>query len=115
MQPSNEENNDHSKKNWLPAFDPSLGWRKIWWNLLKRVVAIDRCLNAVGLHPREHVKRFGLLHKYGNFIICVKLISEFDPFLVNHIAEYGSPGQGHISIFILVIFYLWEIPQINAS
>ncbi|KAL4120597.1 hypothetical protein QTP88_013262 [Uroleucon formosanum] len=33
----------------------------------------------------------------GNFMTCLELISEFNPFLSNHIATYGNPGQGKTS------------------
>ncbi|XP_025407314.1 uncharacterized protein LOC112681265, partial [Sipha flava] len=33
----------------------------------------------------------------GNFMMCLELIAEFDPFLANHLSNYGNPGKGHTS------------------
>lgn len=70
---------------------------KYWRNVLKRVVAVVKCLAAAGLPLRGHFERFGSFHNCGNFIMCIELISEFDPFLANHIAKYGNPGKGNTS------------------
>lgn len=68
-----------------------------WRNVLKRVVAVVRSLAAAGLPLRGHFERFGTTHNCGNFIMCIELIAEFDPFLASHISKYGNPGQGHTS------------------
>lgn len=68
-----------------------------WRNVLKRVVAVVKSLAAAGLPLRGHDETFGSLSNSGNFILCLELIAEFDPFIAEHIAKYGNPGQGHTS------------------
>ena len=68
-----------------------------WRNVLKRVVAVVRSLAAAGLPLRGHYEKFGSTHNCGNFIMCIELIAEFDPFLATHVSKYGNPGQGHTS------------------
>ncbi|XP_039312393.1 zinc finger MYM-type protein 5-like [Solenopsis invicta] len=70
--------------------------KKYWRNVLKRVVATVRALVTTGLPLRGHIEKFGSSSS-GNFIMYLELISEFDPFLAEHIARYGNPGQGHTS------------------
>ncbi|KAL4085032.1 hypothetical protein QTP88_027870 [Uroleucon formosanum] len=67
-----------------------------WRNVLQRVVAIVKKLGSRGLAFRGKNEQFGS-NKNGNFMMCLELISEFDPFLSNHIATYGNPGQGKTS------------------
>lgn len=71
--------------------------KSYWRNVLKRVVAVVRSLAAAGLPLRGHYEKFGSTHNCGNFIMCIELISEFDPFLAAHISKHGNPGQGHTS------------------
>lgn len=33
----------------------------------------------------------------GLYLGCLELISEYDPFFVQHIGKYGNKGQGHTS------------------
>lgn len=67
-----------------------------WRNVLQRVVAVVKKLGSRGLAFRGKNEQFGS-NKNGNFMMCLELISEFDPFLSNHIATYGNPGQGKTS------------------
>lgn len=73
--------------------------KQYWRKVLTRVVAVVRSLASAGL-PFRGVgggEKFNSSSDQGNFIMCIELISEFDPFLAEHIAKYGNPGQGHTS------------------
>jgi len=65
-------------------------------NVLKRVIAVIKKLGSRGLPFRGSVEKFGSQNN-GNFMMCLELISEFDPFLSNHIVQHGNPGSGHTS------------------
>ncbi|XP_025200593.1 zinc finger MYM-type protein 1-like [Melanaphis sacchari] len=67
-----------------------------WKNVLKRVIAVIKKLGSRGLPFRGSVEKFGSQNN-GNFMMCLELISEFDPFLSNHIVQHGNPGSGHTS------------------
>ena len=45
---------------------------------------------------------FGSEHN-GNFMMCLELIAEYDPFLSAHISRYGNPGSGRTSYLSPVI------------
>ncbi|KAL4113757.1 hypothetical protein QTP88_017330 [Uroleucon formosanum] len=49
-----------------------------------------------GLPFRGDNKNIGSLHN-GNFLMCLEMIAEFDPFLANHLSNYGNPGKGYTS------------------
>lgn len=67
-----------------------------WQNVLKRVVAVIKVLSSRGLPFRGDDERFGSLHN-GNYMMVLELISEFDPFLAEHIRLYGNAGKGSTS------------------
>jgi hypothetical protein len=69
-----------------------------WKNLLESVVAVIKKLGSLGLPFRGSLKIFWS-RKNGKFMLCLELISEFDPFLSNHITQCGNPGSGktHLS------------------
>ena len=67
-----------------------------WRNVLHRVVATVKKLTSRGLALRGDSEHFGS-NRNGNFLMCLELIAEFDPFLSAHIAKYGNPGQGKTS------------------
>ncbi|XP_050501054.1 zinc finger MYM-type protein 5-like [Diabrotica virgifera virgifera] len=67
-------------------------WRKV----LKRVVAVTKKLASRGLPFRGTVEKFGNPNN-GNFMICLELIAEFDPFLATHVSQHGNPGSGKTS------------------
>lgn len=67
-----------------------------WRNVLKRVIAVIKKLGSRGLPFRGSVEQFGNQNN-GNFMMCLELISEFDPFLSNHIVKNGNPGSGNTS------------------
>lgn len=67
-----------------------------WRSVLRYVIAVIKKLSSRGLPFRGEDERFGS-KKNGNFLMCLELISEFDPFISNHIAKYGNPGSGRTS------------------
>ncbi|KAL4082431.1 hypothetical protein QTP88_029898 [Uroleucon formosanum] len=69
---------------------------KYWHEVLRRVVAIVRSLSARGLPFRGSEEKFGLRNS-GNYIMSLKLLAEFDPFLNIHIKRYGNKGSGTTS------------------
>jgi hypothetical protein len=70
---------------------------KIYWkNVLTRVCAVVKSLSSRGLPFRGDNENIGSPHN-GKFMMCLELIAEFDPFLVNHLSNYGNPGKGHTS------------------
>ncbi|KAL4127199.1 hypothetical protein QTP88_011396 [Uroleucon formosanum] len=67
-----------------------------WKNVLKRVLAVIKKLSSRGLAFRGHDERFGSSHN-GNYMMCLELLADFDPFLANHITTRGNPGKGNTS------------------
>lgn len=67
--------------------------RNYWRNVLKRVVAVVKTLAERGLPFRGSHEVFGSTDN-GNFLGILELISQFDPFLADHIARYGNVGKG---------------------
>lgn len=70
--------------------------RQYWKNVLLRVVAVVKALASRGLSFRGDKETFGCPQN-GNFMMALELIALFDPFLANHISNYGNPGKGHTS------------------
>jgi hypothetical protein len=67
-----------------------------WRNVLQRLVAVVKKLGSRGLPFRGKNEQFGS-NKNGNFMMCLELIAEFDPFMSNHKHAYGNPGRGKTS------------------
>jgi len=67
-----------------------------WKNVLKRIVAVVKFLASRGLGFRGDNEMLGSQNN-GNYLGCLELISEFDPFLADHIQNYGSRGKGSTS------------------
>lgn len=67
-----------------------------WRNVLKRIVAVVKFLASRGLPFRGDNEILGSPHN-GNYLGCVELLSEFDPFLADHLKKFGNPGKGNIS------------------
>lgn len=67
-----------------------------WRNVLQRVVAVIKSLSTRGLAFRGDDERFGSLRN-GNFMMCLELVAQFDPFLAKHIETHGNPGKGQVS------------------
>lgn len=70
-----------------------------WKNVLTRVCAVVKSLSSRGLPFRGDSEQFGSLHN-GNFMMCLELIAEFDPFLAKHISTHGNQ-EGHTICLIL--------------
>ncbi|XP_039306752.1 zinc finger MYM-type protein 1-like [Solenopsis invicta] len=83
-------------------------WRKV----LERVVAVVRSLSSRALPLRGHEEKFGS-PKNGNFLMALELISQFDPFLAEHIKRYGNPGSGHTNYLSATIYE--ELIQLMAK
>lgn len=73
-----------------------------WRNVLQRVISVLKKLSSRGLAFRGDNEVFGSEHN-GNFMMCLELIAEYDPFLSAHISRYGNPGSGRTSYLSPVI------------
>lgn len=73
-----------------------------WRNVLQRVVSVVKKLSSRGLAFRGDDEVFGSQHN-GNFMMCLELIAEYDPFLSAHIARYGNTGSGRTSYLSSVV------------
>lgn len=69
---------------------------KYWQNVLSRVVSVVKFLAVRGLPFRGDNETLGSTSN-GLYLGCLELISEYDPFLAQHIKKYGSKGSGHVS------------------
>lgn len=67
-----------------------------WRNVLQRVIAVVKKLSSRGLPFRGDDEILGSVHN-GNFLMCMELIAEFDPFLASHISQYKDSGKGKTS------------------
>ncbi|XP_050065343.1 zinc finger MYM-type protein 1-like [Aphis gossypii] len=76
---------------------------KYWKDVLCRVTAVVKSLCSRGLSLRGNNDNFGNSHS-GNFIMCLELIAEFDPFLASHIKKYANKGKGSTSYLSLNIY-----------
>lgn len=70
--------------------------QKYWRNVLQRIVAVVRFLCSRGLPFRGENEILGS-QKNGNYLGTLELISEFDPFLKEHIRLHGNAGKGNPS------------------
>ena len=66
---------------------------KYWRNVLQRVVQVITFLSERGLAFRGDNEILGSQHN-GNYLGILELISNFDPFLSDHIARFGNAGSG---------------------
>lgn len=69
---------------------------KYWFQVLRRIVAVTKFLASRGMPFFGQNETIGSVHN-GNFLGCLELISEFDPFLAKHLETRGNPGSGHTS------------------
>ncbi|XP_022900865.1 zinc finger MYM-type protein 1-like [Onthophagus taurus] len=67
--------------------------KQYWTEVLRRIVVIVKKLTSRGLPLRGSDEVLGSSHN-GNFLMAVELLAEFDPFLKEHIKNYGRPGSG---------------------
>lgn len=70
--------------------------RDYWRQVLKRIVSVIKFLSERGLPLRGDVEKFGCSNN-GNYLGFLELISEYDPFLKEHIQKYGGAGSGNVS------------------
>ena len=70
--------------------------QEYWKQVLQRIVSVIRTLAERGLAFRGGDEQFGSPTN-GNFLGILELIAEFDPFLANHIKQYGNRGKGNTS------------------
>lgn len=69
---------------------------KYWFDVLRRVVAVTKFLASRGMPFYGQNETVGSVEN-GNFLGCLEVISEFDPFLAEHLKARGNPGTGHTS------------------
>ena len=67
-----------------------------WKEVLRRVVSVVTFLVTRGLALRGSNEVFRSEHN-GNYLGCLELLSEYDPFLAQHIEKYGNRGRGNPS------------------
>ena len=67
-----------------------------WKEVLRKVVSVVTFLVTRGLALRGSNEVFGSGHN-GNYLGCLELLSEYDPFLAQHIEKYGNRGRGNPS------------------
>jgi hypothetical protein len=70
--------------------------KNYWREVLKRVVSTVKFLAVRGLAFRGSVEKFSSPSN-GNFLGCLELLAEYDPFLAAHIERYGNAGRGTAS------------------
>lgn len=67
--------------------------KEYWMKLLDWVVLVVKFLSSCGLAFWGENEILGSQYN-GNYMGVVELISQYDPFLSSHVAEYGYQGQG---------------------
>lgn len=83
-----------------------------WNNVLRRIIAAIKFISIRGLSFFGDNENLNSLHN-GNFLGILELISLFDPFLANHISDYGNKGSGHTNY--ISSFTVREIISLMAS
>ncbi|KAF0759466.1 zinc finger MYM-type protein 1-like [Aphis craccivora] len=77
---------------------------KIYWrSVLTRIVSIVKKLGSRGLPLRGHDEIIGSVNN-GNFFMIVELLSEFEPFLSQHVTRFQNSGSGNISYLSSTIY-----------
>ncbi|XP_018365076.1 PREDICTED: uncharacterized protein LOC108762532, partial [Trachymyrmex cornetzi] len=67
-----------------------------WKAVLKRIVSVIKFLALRGFAFRGDNQTIGS-QSNGNYLGCLELLSQFDPFLSEHIKKYGNAGIGNPS------------------
>ncbi|XP_065664586.1 zinc finger MYM-type protein 1-like [Hydra vulgaris] len=67
-----------------------------WQNVLKRIVAVVKFLSSRGLPFRGNNETIGS-EQNGNYLETLELLSQFDPFLHEHMKKHGNSGKGNTS------------------
>ena len=70
--------------------------RQYWRNVLRRVVAVIKFISEGGLAQRGANEVFGSSQN-GNYMGMLELIGQFDPFISNHIKQFGNKRKGRAS------------------
>lgn len=74
-------------------------WRKV----LERVVAAIKFLVSRGHPLRGHEEKIGSTRN-GNFLMLMEFLSEFDPFMKEHLKKYAEKGSGHVNYLSKTIY-----------
>ena len=69
--------------------------QQYWIELRKRIVAVVTFLAERRHSFRGHTELFGLDN--GSYLGLLELLSQFVPFLAEHIRRYGNKGRGQVS------------------
>ena len=64
--------------------------------MLSRIVSVVRFLSSRGLPFQGDNERIASTSN-GLYLGCLELISEYDPFLSQHLSKYANKGSGHVS------------------
>ena len=64
--------------------------------ILTRIVSVIHFITERGLALRGSDQTIGSLNN-GNYLGCLELLSEYDPFLSEHIRKHANKGRGHTS------------------
>ena len=85
----------------IGLIDTGLVWQfneeiKYWHQVLERIVAVIKFLSARGLPFRGYDDIIGSVHN-GNYLGTLELLSQFDPFLKEHMRKYDKSGKGSTS------------------
>ena len=70
--------------------------RQYWRNVFRRVAAVIKFISERGLALRGANEVFGSSQN-GNYMGMLELIGQFDPFISNHIKQFGNKGKGRAS------------------
>ncbi|CAH2276211.1 zinc finger MYM-type 1-like [Pelobates cultripes] len=70
--------------------------KKYWHKILCRILSVIKLLSSRGLSFQGSNEVIGSVHN-GNYLGCLELLAEYDPFLAEHIQKHGNKGRGHIS------------------
>ena len=74
-----------------------------WRRVLERVVAAVKYLVSRGLPLRGHEEKIGSARN-GNFLMLMEFLSEFDPFMKEHIKNHVDRGSGHVNYLSKTIY-----------
>lgn len=67
-----------------------------WENILRRLISVIKFIASRGLAFRGENQNLGCTEN-GIYLGILELISEYDPFLKNHLQTYGNKGRGQTS------------------
>lgn len=67
-----------------------------WRNVLRRVVSCIKFLSERGLAFYGNDETLHSVHN-GNFRGLLELLSQYDPFIADHLTKYGNPGTGNVN------------------